>query len=271
MAWSRIWIDLSMLSYAVSLVLLFIDVIQPRRIVNRTALLLLFVVFSFETLLLFARLEQSGTVPVYTRSDVMVLVSWLILLVALVVNAFFRIDLVLFFANLLGFGIVSFSVFAPSVAGRAAGSEGDLLVLHVAFAILSYVAFSFAFVFSAMYLIQDHFLKRKQWNRLYFRLPSLERLDTYTFRAILLGFPFLLLSMVLGVLWGELRLHRLVILDPKPLATTLLWLMYGVYLILRSRVGWGGPQLVWFNVFCFVGVLVNFAVVSDFSLFHHLW
>jgi HemX protein len=266
---SRLVIDISVLCYAASLVLLFVDAIQPRRAVNRTALVLLFLVFVAETFVLLHRLQTSGAVPVYTSFDVMLLLSWLILLVAVVVNTFFRIDLVLFFANALGFAIVVFDAFAHVGRVVYTARQGDVLVLHITCAILSYAAFSFAFVFSIMYLVQDKFLREKRWNRMYLRLPSLERLDTYAFRSILVGFPFLLIAMILGAIWGKLTLGRFLFMDPKPLATTLLWMMYGVYLILRLRSGWGASKLIWYNVICFTGVIVNFVVIGSFSLFHH--
>jgi HemX protein len=265
---SRWVLDAAVSCYALCVVLLFVDVMQPRRIVNRTALLLLFFVFACETAVLFERLQASGTVPVYTGFDVMLLMSWLILLVALVVNAFFRIHLVLFLVNVLAFGFVVFDAFAHSGHQVYAARQGDVLVLHIICALFSYVAFSFAFVFSLIYLVQERFLREKRWNRLYFLLPSLERLDTYAFRCIVVGFPFLMIAMVLGAIWGKLTLGRFLFMDPKPLVTTILWLMYGIYLILRLRSGWGGAKLIWYNVLCFTGVIVNFVVIGSFSLFH---
>jgi HemX protein len=255
--------------YAISLVLFFIDAVQPRRVLNRTALVLLFFVFLLETLVLVNRLRVSGAAPVYTPFDALLLLAWLILLAALVFNTFFRLDLLLFMANVLGFGIVAFDAFGLQATAMYTSRQGDLLILHITFALCSYAAFSFAFMFSFMYLIQDKFLREKLWTRWYFRLPALDKLDKYTYRSILLGFPFLLMAMVLGAIWGKLTLGHLLFMDPKPLATIVLWLMYGIYLLLRLRSGWGGSKLVWYNVICFTGVIANFVVIGSFSLFHH--
>jgi len=255
--------------YAVSLVLYFMDAIQPRRRLNRAALLLLFVVFACETGLFAVRLRDLGYMPVYSRFDVLLLLSWLILLVALVVDAFFRIDLLLFFANVLGFAFVAFDTFARQGRLTYLSNQGDLLVLHISLAILSYVAFSFAFVFSIMFLIQDRFLREKRWNAWYLRLPSLEQLDAYAYRSILFGFPILLLAMILGEIWAKLALSKFLWLDAKPIATTLLLLMYGLYLLLRLYRGWAGQKLVVYQIVCFLGVLLNFVVIGSFSVFHH--
>lgn len=265
----RILFDLTGIFYAITLVLLFLDVLQPRRAVNRTALVLLFLVFIMETVVLLTSFASYGYAPIYTRFDLMLLLSWLVLLIAVVVDAFYRIGVILFFANVAGFGMVVFDLFARQ--GRAVYSErqGDLLTLHVTSAVASYAAFTFACLFSVMYLVQDWLLREKRWNRWFLRLPSLDRLDVYAFRSIALGFPLLLVAMVLGAIWGKLTLHHWLLLDPKPVATTVLWVMYAVYLALRLRSGWGGRRLAAYNVFCFIGVIANFIVVGDFSVFHH--
>lgn len=270
MMWfGRFLYDAMAILYATSLVLYFMDAIHPRRRMNRTALLLLFFVFVTETVLLVLRLRDLGYVPVYSRFDVLLLLSWLILLVALVVDAFFRVDLLLFFANALGFAIVAFDTFARQGRLSYTSNQGDLLVFHISLAVLSYVAFSFAFIFSVMYLIQNRFLREKRWTTLYFRLPSLERLDTYGYRSILVGFPLLMLAMILGAIWGKLTLGKFLLADPKPLATGLLWVMYGVYLVLRVYRGWSGQRLIVYQLICFLGVLLNFVVIGQFSVFHH--
>jgi HemX protein len=269
MAFNRLLFDAVIVLYALSIVLFFVDALQPRRSVNRTALILLFVVFICETLFLFNRLEVSGTVPIYTPFDAMLLLSWLILTMALVVNAFFRIDLFLFFANVVGFALVAFDAFGFQSQLNYARAQGDLLILHISFALFSYVAFAFAFAFSIMYLIQDKVLREKRFNYWFIRLPPLERLDTYTFRSILVGFPLLLIAIVLGLIWSRLTLGHLILFDVKPLFTVGLWLMYGAYLLVRLRSGWGAPKLIWFNILCFFGVIVNMALIGFFSVYHH--
>lgn len=265
---SRWLYDVFAVLYAASLVLFFIDAVQPRRALNRTALVLLFFVFSLETAFFLTRLSALGYVPVYSPFDSMLLFSWLILLVALVVNTFFKLDLVLFLSNLVGFGVVLFDAFAYRLSAQYTNAQGDLLVLHISMALLSYVSFTFAFAFSLLYLIQDRLLRRKQWRGWFFRLPSLERLELYAYRAVLIGYPLLLLAMVLGVVWSELTLGFLLWKDPKPVATVTVWLMYGVYLLLRLRSNWAGRKLIWYGVVCYAGVLVNYAVVGIFSPYH---
>jgi HemX protein len=256
--------------YAASLVLLFVDAIQPRRPLNRAALVLLFMVFILQTALLWERFVALDSLPVYSPADAMRLAAWLVVAVALSVNTWFRTDLVLFFVNVVGFAWVLFSNFSASAAVVGVRHGGDLLVLHVTLALLSYVAFAFAFAFSLLYLVQDTLLREKQWRGWYFRLPSLERLDRWAFRCAAVGVPLLLAAIVLGILWGHIVLGRWLWWDAKPVVTWVLWLAYGAYVLARIRSGWGGRPLAWLNVICFGGVVLNFLVVGSLSWFHRV-
>lgn len=269
MVWSRPLIDALAVLYALSLVLFFVDSLRPRRTINRVALVLLFTVFALLTVLMVTRLTHFGYVPLYSRFDLVLLLCWLILLVGVVVHTFFRVRLMLFFTNLLTFFLVMYDVFARQVQLPYAHRQGDLLMIHITTAALSYAAFAFSFLFSIMYLIQEHLLRRKYWNRWYFHLPSLDTLDTYSYISILIGLPLLLVAMVLGMIWSNVSMGYFVFWDPKPVATLVLWLMYTVYLLFRLRSGWGGRRLAQYSLVCFVGVVINFIVVGDFSVFHH--
>ncbi|MBX6353401.1 MAG: cytochrome c biogenesis protein CcsA [Thermoflavifilum sp.] len=265
---SRWLADASTLFYAATLALLFIDALQPRRPLHRAALVLLFVVLVAQTGLLWVRFEELDNLPVYSPADALRLAAWLVVAAALSVNAWFPTDLTLFFINVVGFAWVVFSNFSASAAVDGVGHGGDLLFLHVMLAVGSYVAFAFGFVFSFLYLVHDAMLRAGRWGSWYFRLPSLERLDTLAFRCAAVGVPLLLAAIVSGMLWGHMRFGRWLWWDPKPIVTMLIWLAYGVYVLLRMRSGWGGRNLAWVNVLCFGGVIVNFVAISSLSGFH---
>jgi HemX protein len=261
--------DIFVVIYALSLVFFFVDAIEPRRRFNRAGVLLLFVVFCLETLFFLYRLWSSGTLPVYTPFDVSWLISWLILTIVLVVNAFFPIGLFLFFANVVAFAIVALDAFGFQGHVVYTARQGDLLVLHIVFGLASYVAFCFSFVFSLMYLAQNWMLRKKRWNHWFFQMPPLAKLEKYSFGSVLVGLPLLLISIVLGSIWGELTLGQFLLTDPKLLTTVGLWMMYGFFLFLRNRPGFGTRRLVWYNLVCFLGTILNFLVINGFSLVHH--
>lgn len=268
MFWGRVLFDGFVALYAVSLVLLFVETVQPRRAVNRAALVLLFVSFCLETGFFLRQLWQSGTVPLYTPFDVVLLLVWFIMLVAVVVNALFRVDVLVFLANLLGFLIVAFAAFASSGHVVYTARKGDLLALHIAMAVGSYGAFTFAFVFSVMYLLQQRMLRSKRFGHLFFRLPALHKLDLNATRSLVLGFGLLIVAIILGVVWGKLTTGWRFFMDPKVWSTGIVTVMYGVLLILRLRMGWGASRLVWYSIVCFIALAINFILISKFSIYH---
>lgn len=268
MVLGRILLDCFVISYAVSICVLFVDVVEPRRAVNRTALSLLFAAFCFLTAFFLRELWSSGLTPVYSLFDVSLLTAWLILLVALVVNAFFRMGIVLFLANAVGFLIVLFASFVYSDRTVYTAPRGDLLVVHIILAIISYAALAFSSIFSGLYLLQHHLLKVKLWNRWFLLLPSLERLDAYATRGVIVGFPLLMVSIALGAVWGRITHAHAFWSDPKVWLTGVIGMVYGLYLALRIRSGFASSKLAWLNVICFAVLILNFSVVSHFSASH---
>lgn len=266
--WIRVVYDTFVCVYGWSLVLFFVDAMQPRRSVNRSAVALLFIAFSLETLFLLIRLYALGYMPVYSPFDATLLVSWLVLLVALCINAFFRLDILLFFVNMVGFTLIAADTFGHQTQQSGVYNQADLLVIHITTALISYAAFCLNLIFSVMYLVQNHVLKTKQWSPLFLRLPPLERLDAYAYRSALVGFPLLTVAIVLGSVWEQFTRGYISWLDVKFLTTVVVWVLYGTYLTVRAKSGWGSEVLARLAVVCFLVVLANFWLAGQLSGFH---
>ncbi|MCL6453141.1 MAG: cytochrome c biogenesis protein [Alicyclobacillus sp.] len=266
----RLLLDAFVVCYAASLILYFADAAQPRRALNRAALGLLFASFCFETVFLCRQLWRDGAAAVSTRFDVTLLIVWLILLVALAVNSFFRIHLVGFLANVLGFlAVVSGSVGSAETAVYTL-SQGDLLVLHVTMAVVSYVSFAFSFLFSAMYLVQEHWLREKRWTMWFFRMPSLAQLDRWATGTLMSGVPCLVVAICLGAVWGRITgVSAEFFRDPKVWMTGIICTAYGILLWMRLRTGWGETPFVWLNIGCFCALVLNFVWVGHALAVHH--
>jgi cytochrome c-type biogenesis protein CcsB len=109
-----------------------------------------------------------------------------------------------------------------------------LLTVHVAVAIVAYGSFTIAFGAAMLYLVQP---EGGRWG-----LPRPEILDEIGYRAIVIGFPFLTLVLVLGALWAEIAWGRYWGWDPKETASLVTWLIYGAYLHARVTYGWRGRR-----------------------------
>jgi len=125
-----------------------------------------------------------------------------------------------------------------------------LLTTHVAVAIVAYGGFAVAFAAAVLHLIASATGTR--------RLPRLELLDEISYRAVVIGFPFLTLVIVLGAVWANVAWGRYWGWDPKETASLVTWLIYGAYLHARVVRGWRGNRAAWLLVAGFAATLFTY-------------
>jgi cytochrome c-type biogenesis protein CcsB len=124
-----------------------------------------------------------------------------------------------------------------------------LLTVHVAVAIVAYGTFSVSFAAAVLYLLQSHGVKR---------LPKPELLDEIGYRAVVIGFPFMTLVIVLGAVWANVAWGSYWSWDPKETASLVTWLIYGAYLHARVVRGWRGDRAAWLLVIGFGATLFTY-------------
>lgn len=258
--------------YAVVIVLYFWDFIAHKQTVGRVAFWLLAVVWVLQTVFFIQRMVELNTMPLYNTFETTLFFSWLLISFSLAIHYFYKIDLLAFFTNLIGFAMVAFDLFNHDGSSTVSQQlRGHLLAVHITLAFLSYAAFSLSFIFSVMYLIQSKLLREKRWNKVFRRLPALDKLDTLTTRLIVIGFPLLLTAMILGVNWYYTVFGSILIWDAKPIFSVVLIVIYAAYLYLRKAIGWSGRKLAWWNVVSFGLVIVNYLFVGQFFSGFHRW
>ncbi|MFB5191086.1 cytochrome c biogenesis protein CcsA [Alicyclobacillus fastidiosus] len=262
MWWTRLLYDAIIVSYAVSLTLFFSDVLQPRRAFNRSAVVLLFVAFLCTTGLLFVRFRAIHAFPAYTRSDLMLFIAWIMLVTTLVLDTFFPIGLVLFFANVVGFFILLFAGYRQGSDVSRWFPNQDLLLLHIILAMVSETALAFSFAFAVMHLLQESNLRYKRWNRWFLLLPPLAKIESLCLVTTAIGFFLLFAAMAVGDVWGKLVLHEWIVWSAKTIATFVIWVMYGVFLFLRVRNSGTTRGLVIFQVICFIATVINLGAIG---------
>lgn len=109
-----------------------------------------------------------------------------------------------------------------------------LLTIHVAVAILAYGAFTVAFSAAVLYLVQRN--NGIRW------LPRKAMLDEIGYRSVIVGFPLLAVTIILGAVWAEIAWGAYWTWDPKETASLVTWLIYGAYLHARVMRGWRGQR-----------------------------
>lgn len=147
--------------------------------------------------------------------------------------------------------------------GTAPASEthGALFALHVTFAMLGYAAFTFSFVLSVLYLIQNRQIRRGRTGLLFRRLPPLEVIGRMNRTSVTIGSTVLACSILFGLLWANKVWTTLS--DPKILFAILTLALYG-FLLWMERRGWKGPRVAILSICGYGLVLFSYTIVNLF-------
>lgn len=257
--------------YAISVLLYFIDFLNRNRMANKIAFWLLAFVWGSQTVFLIYYLFDTGRFPVLTLFEGLYFYAWVLVTLSLAINKLLKVDFIVFFTNILGFMIMAIHTFAPVQYDSNVMSEqlvSELLLIHITMAILSYGAFSISFVFSLLYLIQYDLLKRKKWGNLLWRISDLSRLDYWSYILNVVGVPMLILSLILGLQWAWIKVPDLAWYDAKLLGSFIVLAIYSIYLYLKAGKGMHGKSLSLLNIASFLIVLINFFLSGKLSSFH---
>lgn len=133
--------------------------------------------------------------------------------------------------------------------------------VHVGLVFVAYASFAFAAILGFMYLLQSHFLKKKETGELYGKLPPLDLLDRLNFRALIIGVAFLTVGLLLGFTWLAALREKPEGLDPKIIAALVTWGVYGVLLLLRATCVVRGKKVAWLSIFGIAVVVLSFLLI----------
>jgi cytochrome c-type biogenesis protein CcsB len=128
--------------------------------------------------------------------------------------------------------------------------QSTLLSVHVASAVVAYGIFTIGFCAAILYLIQNR--RNLTW------LPEKEVLDNISFRSVIIGFPALTLTIILGAIWADIAWGRFWSWDPKETASLVTWLIYAVYMHARLMRGWRGAKTAILLIAGFAAILLTF-------------
>jgi HemX protein len=257
--------------YAVSLVFYFFDYLYKEKRASRIAMTLLGVVWLLQTVFLVLYIIETQRFPILTLFEGIYFYAWLLVTLSLVLRIFYRFDFAVFFINIIGFIFMTIHTFAPVQIERSPVGEAlvsELLLIHITFAILSYVAFSLSFVFSALHMVLYRLLKKKKWTKQWSNLPSLGQTEQGMTISILTGISLLFVSLVLGLQWAYISLEQFSLLDVKIIGSFILLIVYSVLLYRHRKGALNGSSYAMAHIYAFLLLLVNFFLGSRLSEFH---
>ena len=264
--------EVTVIIYAISVLLYVIDFHHTNQKVNKFAFWLLLVVWVLQTIFLCLYMMETGRFPVLTLFEGLYFYVWLIIGFAVFINKFFKMDFILFFTNALGFILMVVHTFAPSqIQSQVMAQQlvSELLFIHITMAIFAYAVFTLSFIFSILYLIQYDLLKKKKWGKKLLRLGDLSKLEKLSYILNVIGIPVLFIALVLGVRWAQIKLPDINWIDTKIVGSFFIIIVYSFYIYCKQGKQIFGKNLALINIAAFLLVLLNFFLFSSLSGFHY--
>jgi ABC-type transport system involved in cytochrome c biogenesis permease subunit len=175
-------------------------------------------------------------------------------------------------------GLQMIPVLNPGVERADPLLDSPWFWVHIASLLFAYASFALAAMLGLTYVLQFKEIKKKQLGYFYTRLPSLHILDAMNSRAVVIGWLFLTIGVVVGVVWaaqaralspGNVNLQEMSLDDPKIFIAVLSWAVYSFQMVARRTMGWTGRRSAWLSALGFAIILLNFLPVSYFVTTSH--
>ncbi len=178
------------------------------------------------------------------------------------------------------YGTFSFSIFALPAAfflilAPALGEQGYIfpsqgvkrgwLIFHIALLIAAFVALGFSVVASGLYLLQEKYLKSKlkpggaKWLVPLDWLPPLDTLERIAHNMLMIGFPCMTVGLMIGSLLAQEKVGPAYFLDPKVLASFVMWGVFVLLLFLRRSAGLRGRRAAYLSGAVFIAMILVWA------------
>lgn len=213
-----------------------------------------------------------------TGPNQLMLASWALVLLYFVMEHLIKIKVygtflipvaVIFMAaaELVG-GLAGAAQLTPTQLSQLANWR---VAIHVALIVFANAGFAFGAVSSALYLWQGAQLKRHKSNRVTRRLPSLSTLQDVSRRSILFAFPVYTAGLLLGIFRAaEARVPQWWF-DARIMMSGVVWLTFGVYLVLVYRHNVSSRTSSRVAVFGFVLVVILAIIARTVPMGFHVF
>jgi ABC-type uncharacterized transport system permease subunit len=265
---SLLWLRVALGCYAVGLIYALVALSRTSDWLGRVALHAAYLGMVLQFVSLVEAVHAAGQLSVASVHNSESLLALLIMAAFLLVYLIYRTTS----PGIIVFPLVFFLTFVAATGQQPFLFTSNVikkgwLFAHIALIFTGYAALILSFCASLLYLVQERALKSKRPGGMLSRLPALETIDEIGYRSLLLGFPFMTLGLVAGVVVAESTYGAMNYLDPKIYLSVLMWAVYLVMLYTRWSSGWRGRRAALMATVAFVAAIVAWAA-NYFSGMH---
>ena len=249
--------------YSIATVAYLVYLLKPRPILGRAAHWLISSGFLIHCGFTIARYIEAGHTPITNLHESLSFFSLAIVGVFIAIERKYQVFILGSFVTPLALLLmIASSLYPAAIPLLPPALMSNWLMVHSTLAFLSYATFAVAFGAAIMYLIQEHFLKRKRLGALYQKLPSLDVLDEINYRCLTFGFPLLTVAIITGAIWAETAWGTYWSWDPKETWSLITWFIYAALLHGRLTTGWRGKKAAMLSIIGFCILLFTFLGVN---------
>ncbi len=213
-----------------------------------------------QTALMIWRWQVGGRPPMANQYESLLVLSWGVILIYGCLRWSTTISGLGFWVAACSLLILaSASLFDHSIQPLMPALQSNWLLYHVIVIMVGYAALALAAVMAGVYLVCYRNANLKE--------EKAKALDALMFRAVTLGFLFLVGGIILGSVWANEAWGSYWSWDPKETWSLITWMYYAVAIHLRRTRGWMGARFAWlvlvglaFVIFTYFGV--NFLLVG---------
>jgi cytochrome c-type biogenesis protein CcsB len=256
-----------------AMILYWVSLAFPK---NKTIFQVSRILVSLSNVLFFvtlaARWVGEGYFPLSNLYESLIFLSWGISSIHLIIEAKTGSRLIgsistpiLFFIS--GFSSLTLPTDMQKALPLVPSLQSNWLMMHVSMMMISYATLIVGSLLSILYLAFIFFGKKEVDSQLEIspatvdsqttmdsqatlaqatlvvsKLSLLETVDTWSYRIIGLGFPFLTIGIISGAVWANEAWGSYWSWDPKETWALITWLVFAIYLHSRLLKGWQGKK-----------------------------
>src|SRR5438270_10422019 len=209
--------------YAAAMVAYAWHFTERNPMVGRTATTLLIFAALAHTFVIWMLTMDVGHVPIAGATSAISTFVWLLALAYLYIEMTTDERAMGVFVLPLLVALQAIPALRPGVEAQSAVLQSPWFGVHVSSLLFAYASFALAGVIGITYVLLFKEIKAKQLGFFYARLPSLEVLDRMNQRAIMIGWIFLTVGVIVGGVWaaeardyagGDPRVQAMSLHDP---------------------------------------------------------
>jgi cytochrome c-type biogenesis protein CcsB len=261
---------ITLLVYFVATIFYLIGVISRRDRFRQYAIRLLIGGFALHCLALGSRWFATGVTPAASLYESLSFFAWALVGTYLLFYLKYRTVMLGAFITPLALVLMIIGSTAPKQAAAINPMlDSWWFPVHVSLAFLGHAVFAIAAAAGVMYLLQERMLKSKKFSGLFYRLPSLDTLDSMNYKCLTFGFPLMTMGIISGAIWANSAWGGYWRWDPKETWALITWFLYAALLHGRLTIGWRGRRAAIFAIIGFAFLLFTFFGVNLFLSGEH--